>query len=128
VVAFGGRHLFPHGDVVVVVPRGRRSLGFGALGVPPLVGTAVPPLVGVAVPPLAGTAVPPLVGVAVPPLAGTAVPPLGGVAAPPPVRPGVGVVEIWRRDGGAWHLDLTSHPVAAWRRGEDGRWHPEAAD
>ena len=55
--------------------------------------------------------------------------PFVGAAASLPVRSGVGVAEIWRRDGGVWHLDpMSPRPVAAWRRGQDGRWHPGPAD
>lgn len=97
---------------VILVPRGYRASRSGAAGSPFPGGVAVPPLRGGSVPPFAGT-------VASRP---------GGVAAPPPAGPGLGVAEIWRRDGGAWRLDLAPLPVTAWRRGADGRWYPENAN
>ena len=121
VVVFRGGHAFPHGDAFAFGSGHGFSHGggaghgwsygwgyddgYGRVGIPPLLGTSVPP-------PATAT-----------------VPRSGGSAGPRPVRAGVGVAEVWRRDGGAWHVDpAPPQSVAVWRRGDDGRWRAEAAD
>lgn len=104
----------PHPRAVVVAPPGRAVL-------PPARGGVTPH--GLRAMPLRGTGVPVLGDPMIPPLSGTAVPPLGGVRS----GPGIGMAQIWWRDGGVWHLDPAELPAAVWRRGPDGIWRPNPA-
>ena len=135
VVVFRGGHAFPHGDVFAfsrghAFPHGYgdgRSYpsfgyGWGYGGGYPSYGWG--DRYGYATP-----GIPPLLGTSGPPLATATAPRSGRFAGPRPVRSDMGVAEVWRWDGGAWRLDPTPpQSVAAWRRGDDGRWRAEAAE